>query len=144
MQPLPAGEEEHRDDCRSDGYPLGQRQRDRPKKIGVDIQHEHHQADTRLAFLVARLDVLTIENEEPGPEHHESTGEREKVSRIEEVQHTPARLSMGNVRMPRGRVVPAWAKNSSKARRRKKLKPMSKARFVADGVPVIGMAPAKS
>src|ERR1700733_2237406 len=45
----------------------------------------------------------------------------------------PASASIGNVRMPPGRLSVTWAKKSSKASPRKKLKPRSKATLVGDG-----------
>src|SRR5277367_4341354 len=45
----------------------------------------------------------------------------------------PASASIGNVRMPPGRLSVTWAKKSSNASPRKKLKPRSKATLVGDG-----------
>jgi hypothetical protein len=87
VQPLTAGEEQHRDHRRPDRDPVGQRQRDGPQEIGVHIQQQHHQPDIRLSVLVTLSDVLTIKHEEPRSEQHEAPGEGDEPVPIKEVQH---------------------------------------------------------
>src|SRR5579862_293028 len=66
---------------------MRQRQSNCAEHIGVDVQHRHHEADVGFSLFVGFARVLLIVDEEPGTEDEKSAGKRDKMHRVEQVEH---------------------------------------------------------
>ena len=53
----------------------------------MDVEQQNYEPYIRRSLLVTFANMLGVEDSEPRPEHQQTTGERQQMNGLEEVQH---------------------------------------------------------
>ncbi len=90
MQPLSSSQQQDGSDSGPDRDPVGQRERECAEDIGVEVENEHDNSDSRFAIIAASDHVFGVEDSEPSPKDDKAAGEWNKMDWIEKIKRASA------------------------------------------------------